>query len=59
VLVCVTLAVWMLISDDWDGILNDANGVTALSLAAGVLLAATLLAPIGLTNAAKRRRRGR
>ena len=59
VVVGAGLVAWMLVSDDWDALLNDAHGATVLGVVAGVLMAATLLALIALTSAATRRRRGR
>ena len=52
-----TLVAWILVSDDWDSLINDANGTTALGVVVGVVMAATLLALTAITSAATHRRR--
>jgi hypothetical protein len=53
---CVLIA-WMLLSDDWDDIVNNGSAGNALSVTAGVTITAFLLAMLVLLVWATSRRR--
>lgn len=53
------LVAWILLSDEWDAILNDRSATTALGVAVGFVMSAVLLTLIALLSAATQKRRQR